>query len=459
MAAAAIDRSRLRDIIDHVHAGLVERDAQARCLVLAVLCGEHALFIGPPGTAKSELARRLHSVAGGLFFERLLTRFTVPEELFGPLSLAALDQGRYERDVQGYLPTATIAFLDEVFKANSAILNALLTLLHEREFDQGAIRLKTPLISVVAASNEVPDDEALLAFYDRFLLRCPVAPVSEAAFVALLASEPCDTPAPPGFTPEQLAVSQAQARAVVVPGGIVSALLVLRAVLADASITVSDRRWVRIVRALRVAAWANQRAEVSLTDLFVLPFMVCERDEQVVVVRDWVAGLLGGRDAVDPQWLGRVVQAFDKQIELEASAAEVAFDDSGKLALMRNLGGADEQAMPGSAPRLSAFSRRRHYSATHLAARLAQIDGVIAEVDDFLARGSAHREAVAGDLAANLWVPPDFARRVLEVMTLNRDRVALLQAQLRRVRAAIDALPRAPTDDGRVPDPMAVDGR
>ncbi len=148
--------NRVGDVYEALRAGLVERDEPLRLALLAALSGEHFLLVGPPGTAKSTLARRLHLAFRGRYFERLLTRFTVPEELFGPLSLRGLERDVYERLTDGYLPTASIAFLDEIFKANSAILNALLGILNERVMDQGPRRDAVPLVCLIGASNELP---------------------------------------------------------------------------------------------------------------------------------------------------------------------------------------------------------------------------------------------------------------------------------------------------------------
>jgi len=447
---------RLAEAIAFVAEGLIERDAQARCLVLAALCGEHVLFVGPPGTAKSELARRLHDIVGGRYFERLLTRFTVPEELFGPLSLAALDEGRYERDIDGYLPTATIAFLDEVFKANSAILNALLTLLNEREFDQGVSRMKTPLASVVAASNEVPEEESLRAFFDRFLFRCGVTPVSDAAFSSLLAR----VDRPPGKAPRlglaELQAAQAAGDHVRVPESIRDALIELRGFLRERAIEVSDRRWVRVVRALRIAAACNARDEVRLEDLYLLQHLVSERADQASTVEDWFAALLGAAQPVSPERLSRVVDAFEKQVDLEASATELAFDDSGKLAMVQKVGGVEAETMTDASPRMSAFSRRRRYSATHVRARIAQIDEVLAEVDAFVREGERHGAGTVERLASNLWIPPSFVERIAGTLEGNRQRVVEQRNRLAQARAAFASLPLTEDDDGREPAPVEV---
>src|SRR5688500_13925690 len=162
---------RLRQVAATLEGQFLGKDEIIRLLLIAVVAGEHCVLLGPPGTAKSALIRSLAELLQARYFEYLLTRFTEPNEIFGPVDIGAFREGVYRRNTKGMLPEAEIVFLDEVFKSNSAILNALLTLLNERKFTSGGQVVKCPLISVFAASNEVPGDETLTAIFDRFLIR------------------------------------------------------------------------------------------------------------------------------------------------------------------------------------------------------------------------------------------------------------------------------------------------
>ena len=146
-----------------------------RCHDLALLSVAPSSWVLPTTVL---LTQTFSKALGGSYFKKMLTPFSTPEEVVGPYDLGALDQNRYERAVDGYLPTADVAFLDEIFKANSAILNSFLTLLNEREFEQGHQVISCPLQVCVGASNEYPADESLNALYDRFLLRRWVEGVS-----------------------------------------------------------------------------------------------------------------------------------------------------------------------------------------------------------------------------------------------------------------------------------------
>ena len=167
-------RVRLDGLLEALEHGLVERRRQVRLALLTALAGEHTLLIGPPGTAKSDLVIKFKDalrIPDGEYFEYLLTRFTEPNELFGPVDISAFREGRYTRRLENMLPTAEIVFLDEIFKSNSAILNSLLHVINERKFQNGPEVVSVPLISLYAASNEVPNDENLAAMFDRFLVR------------------------------------------------------------------------------------------------------------------------------------------------------------------------------------------------------------------------------------------------------------------------------------------------
>ena len=172
--------SKMRDLGAALNGVFLERKSEVTALIVATMAGEHALLLGPPGTGKSALTQAFSEAFGGTYFQRLVSKFTVPEELFGPFSLAGLENDRYERKVAGYLPTAEVAFLDEVFKANSAVLNSLLTILNEREFDNGTNRISCPLKVCIGASNEMPNNDegdSLDALYDRFTMRRWVSPL------------------------------------------------------------------------------------------------------------------------------------------------------------------------------------------------------------------------------------------------------------------------------------------
>lgn len=171
MTSAQETLSRLSQVARALEASFLGKSEAVRLMLVASIAGEHMVLIGPPGTAKSALIRMFAKLIDARYFEYLLTRFTEPNEIFGPIDIQAFRAGAYQRRMDGMLPQAEIVFLDEVFKANSAILNSLLSVLNERVYTVGGNVWKTPLISAFGASNEVPNDEDLMAVFDRFLLR------------------------------------------------------------------------------------------------------------------------------------------------------------------------------------------------------------------------------------------------------------------------------------------------
>ena len=453
--------SRLRTLLDTLEHGLVERTNVVRLCLLTALAGEHTLLIGQPGTAKSELARRLRSVfRDARYFERLLTRFSVPEELFGPLSIQALEQDRYERHTAGFLPDAEIAFIDEVFKANSAILNALLTLLNEREFDNGSGRQHCPLISAIGATNEVPEDEVAEAFFDRFLVRVPVGPVSAAGFAALLDAGCGDAWRAPEHAltldHSDLAALAAAAGRVELPVRIAGVLAALREHLAGEAMYVSDRRWVKSLWLLRVAAASEQRGSVGLWDLLLLPACVAPDAARQAAVADWLHAQLGVNEALSPARLTRVVQAFEMQLEAEQKANDLDYDESGRLRFSQAEMVADRaadladqigDAKGGAGALRMSYSRRRRYGPVHIGARTGQIDDLLARIAGYAAELAGERASLAECRRTTLWLDDALLARVDANLAATAGAIASLAARAREARTGFESLPRLPQDD------------
>lgn len=273
----------MRAIVSELSEQFFERSEVTRMLVVAMLARQHSLVLGPPGTAKSDLARELTSrIDGARIWEILLSRFTTPTKMFGPIDIGALArEGRYTQLFDGRATTAHIAFMDEIFKCGPA-LNDALAYLNERLYhpEGGGAPISCPLISAVCASNELPDSEEMAAIYDRLLVRLQVGYLADIGnFAGLMRSAVVVGAPPPRTTVSLAALSDAVANQVPrieVPDGAVDTLCKLRTSLRRQQIIASDRRWKASVRLLQASAWLAGRAAVDEHDLQTLAHVLWE---------------------------------------------------------------------------------------------------------------------------------------------------------------------------------------
>lgn len=279
---------RVAEALDRQYLGKSE---VIRLLMIAIVAREHVVLVGPPGTAKSALIRSLAALLDARYFEYLLTRFTEPNELFGPVDIQAFREGSYRRRTEGMLPEAEIVFLDELFKSNSAILNALLTLLNERRLTSGGQIIECPLLSVFGASNEVPADESLHALYDRFLLRIRSDNLDAYHFNELLIrgiehearrlGDERPRPLVLGSELSQLAARLAQR--LEFTDDFLSTYKGLIFQIRAEGVSVSDRRVVKLLKLFAASALLDGRPQADAGDLFVLKHIWNSEDQAPLV--------------------------------------------------------------------------------------------------------------------------------------------------------------------------------
>jgi MoxR-like ATPase len=289
-------RTKFAAIEAELNATFFERREVVRGLLVALLAKENICLIGAPGTAKSAIAEDLCSRFGGRYFRWLLARTTTPEELFGPVSVKALQNDSYRRVTTNKLPEADVATLDEIWKASPAILNSLLTGLNERLFFNDGQPTVMPLQMAIGASNEMPENlDELGALWDRFLLRYVVPYIKDPRnFEAMLLGSG-KPQARTLLTREELAAAQAEVAQVTFKR-LVPQITALRRKMAEMHVPVSDRRWKQCLKLIAAHAWLEGRADATDDDLVVLAHSLWQEPSQVQTVRTTILNLVNPLD-------------------------------------------------------------------------------------------------------------------------------------------------------------------
>jgi len=320
-------QARFKLLIDDIEDGLFERQEIVSVTLLAAIAGQSVFLYGPPGTAKSLIARRVKcAFRDSSYFEYLMQRFSTPEDVFGPVSIAELKQDIYTRKTENYLPSADIAFLDEIWKSSPAILNTLLTIINERTFKNGNRLVKVPLRSIISASNEIPEaNKGLDALYDRFIIRMKVKPLADISnFNRMISTSGLESEieSQHALTKNEWDSIRSDAEKVSVPEPVLDIINRIRIKMEvhnrehpDKMIYVSDRRWQKAVYILKVAAYLNGHSTVTAVDTLLLRHILWSSDNNMDDIQKIVKESVGTTDSTKNDGLADLVQKFDDLVE------------------------------------------------------------------------------------------------------------------------------------------------
>lgn len=286
---------KLTTVLNYVKNAFIGKDEIVDLLGVSLIAKENAFLLGPPGTAKSAIVRMLSAcIADGKNFEYLLTRFTEPNEIFGPFDIRKLKDGELMTNTEGMMPEASMVFLDEIFNANSAILNSLLMALNERIFRRGKETKKLPALMFIGASNMLPEDESLNALLDRFLIRAKCDYVDpdklQDVLLAGWSLENDLEKIQPTITSQEIRDLQLQARKIDLSPIRPDYIAIVHS-LRNTGIKVSDRRAVKLQNLIAASALICGRTTAIKTDLWVLKY-IWDSEEQIEILEGIINNII-----------------------------------------------------------------------------------------------------------------------------------------------------------------------